>query len=156
MYNLELRPFRSRHSMWNAGGELDKEFEKFFDVFSKTDNFAPVCEILDEEKSFAISLDMPGFGKEDIDIEVKDNHLIVTGERKSASKTEKNNVLRSERRYGKYSRVFSLPQNLKIDAIEARYENGVLDIRVPKEEKSQPKKIQISEWSSKKDEVLPN
>jgi HSP20 family protein len=138
MYNFELKPFKKNH-LWN-NQEVEKEFERFFEVFSKTDNFAPVCEIHDEDKFFTIGLDIPGLKKEDIDIEVKDNHLIISGERK----TEKTGVLRSERRYGKFSRIFSLPQNLDTEAIEASYENGVLEIRLTKEEKSQPRKIQIS------------
>lgn len=140
MYHFELRPNRT-HNQW------EKEFEKLFDVFSKEDLYAPTCEILDEEKSYSISLDIPGATKEDINIEVKDNHLFVSGERKYLGKTEKDYVLRSERRYGKFSRVFSLPKNVNPDAIEARFENGVLDLTLPKEEKSQTRKITISDWA---------
>lgn len=136
MYHYELRP--ARRAQW------DKELERFFDVFSNNEyNFSPSCEILDEEKYYSISLDIPGITKEDLDIEVKDNHLHVSGERKQPEKT---NVLRTEKRYGKFSRMFSLPQNVNTDMIEARFENGVLQITVPKEEKSQSKKIQISDW----------
>lgn len=132
MYQFELRPNRKQH--W------EKEIEKIFDVFSRNEYFAPVCEIVDEEKLYSISLDIPGMREEDLDIEVKDNHLHITGERKF---TDKTTVLRSERRYGKFERVFSLPQNVNPEQIEARFENGVLDISLPKEEKSQTKKITI-------------
>lgn len=140
MYHFELKPTRRAQS-WN------NEMEKFFDVFSKNDYFAPACEILDEEKFFSIGLDIPGLRKEDLDIEVKDNHLHISGERKYEEKTEKNNVLRTERKYGKFSRVFSLPQNVNAEGIEARFEHGVLDIVIPKEQKSQSKKIAITDWS---------
>ncbi|WP_408096105.1 Hsp20/alpha crystallin family protein [Peredibacter sp. HCB2-198] len=140
MYHFELKPNRT-HNQW------EREFEKLFDVFSKEDLYAPACEILDEEKSYSISLDIPGATKEDINIEVKDNHLYISGERKYHGKTDKDYVLRSERRYGKFSRVFSLPKNVNPDAIEARFENGVLDLTLPKEEKSQTRKIAISDWS---------
>lgn len=146
MYQFELKPHSSRpqYSSW------EKELERFFDVFSDNEtHFAPACEIHDEEKMYTISLDIPGLRQEDIEIEVKDNHLHITGERKTEKKTEKNNVLRSERRYGKFSRVFSLPQNVNSDAIEASFENGVLEVALPKEEKSQSKKIQISGWKNK-------
>lgn len=137
MYQFELRPNRT-HNQW------EREFEKLFDVFSKEDLFAPPCEIMDEEKSYSISLDIPGANQEDINIEVKDNHLYVSGERKYLGKAKQDYTLRSERRYGKFSRVFSLPQNVNPDAIEARFENGVLDLTLPKEEKSQTRKISIS------------
>ena len=140
MYHFELKPNRT-HNQW------EKEFERLFDVFSKEDLYAPVCEIQDEEKSYSISLDIPGARKEDINIEVKDNHLHISGERKYTGKTDKDYVLRSERRYGKFSRVFSLPKNVNPDAIEARFENGVLDLTLPKEAKSQTRKIAISDWS---------
>lgn len=137
MYHFELRPDRKPH--W------EKELEKFFDVFSKEDNFAPSCEILDLEKSYQVSLDIPGISRDEIDIEVKDNHLHISGQRKFHGKTDKDYILRSERRYGKFSRVFSLPKNVNPDHIEAHFENGVLDITLPKEEKSQSRKIKISD-----------
>ncbi len=146
MYHFELKPQtrRPQYSSW------EKELERFFDVFSDNEtHFAPACEIHDEEKMYSISLDIPGLRQEDIEIEVKDNHLHITGERKTEKKTDKNNVLRSEKRYGKFSRVFSLPQNVNSDAIEATFENGVLEVALPKEEKSQSKKIQISGWKNK-------
>lgn len=153
MYQFELKPFR--RNSWNSHAEWDKELERFFDVFSKNDTYAPACEILDEEKSYSISLDIPGLRKEDLDIEVKDNHLHISGERK-VEKATKENVLRTERRYGKFARVFSLPKNVNPDAIEAKFENGVLEIVLPKEEKSTSKKIIISDWSAKSDQDLKN
>lgn len=123
MYHFELKPFRSS---WNPAQEEA--------------TFSPAFEIRDEEKSFAISLDIPGLKREDIDIEFKENHLYVTGERK----TDQENVVRSEKRYGKFSKVFTIPQHVNVDAIEAHFENGVLDLILPKEPKSQSKKITIS------------
>lgn len=143
MYQFELKP-HSRRAQWPS---WEKELERFFDVFSDNEtHFAPACEIFDEEKLYSITLDIPGLRQEDIEIEVKDNHLHISGERK---KTEKTNVLRSEKRYGKFSRVFSLPQNVNSDGIEASFQDGVLEVTLPKEEKSQSKKIQISGWKNK-------
>lgn len=147
MYNLELRP--NRKSFWPAHSILERELDKFFDSFSKTENFlTPACEVVDEEKQYWISMDIPGLKKEDISIEVKENALHISGERKFEGKGEKDNVLRSEKQYGKFSRVFTLPQNVNADMIEARFENGVLDIVLPKEEKSQARKITISYWKT--------
>jgi HSP20 family protein len=143
---FDLSPLR-RNSLWNAPAQFEKEFEKMFDVLgSNANSLSPVCEIRDEEKQYALSLDVPGMRKEDIEIEIKDNFLHVSGERTIRSGSEKDKLLRNERRYGKFSRVFSLPQNVNADGIEARFENGVLDIILPKEEKSRAKKISISEW----------
>lgn len=149
MYHFELRP--NRRSASAQPNSWDKEFEKFFDVFSRAEYFAPACEILDEEKSYSISLDIPGLKKEEIDIEVKDNHLHVTGERKAPQGQD--NLLRSERKYGKFSRVFSLPQNVDAESIQAKFENGVLEITLPKEEKSTTRKISISDWNKDSTEL---
>ncbi len=142
MYQFELKPTR-RSQVW------DREIEKIFDVFSHNDqSFAPACEIIDEDKFYAISLDIPGLRIEEIDIEVKDNRLHISGER---AKPAQSNILRAEKKYGKFSRVFSLPTNVNADAIQAKFEAGVLDVMIPKEEKSQSKKIQISGWKTETD-----
>lgn len=142
MYNLELKP--NRRHFWNSHSMLEKELDKFFDTFNKPEEYhAPACEILDQEKQYSLSMDIPGLRQEDISIEVKENQLFVTGERKFEAKAEKENVLKSERRYGKFQRVFTLPQNVNADTIQASFENGVLDIILPKEEKAQARKIAI-------------
>lgn len=139
MYSLALRPNRRTLS-----AVFDRDFDKFFENITQAETqFTPACEVRDIEQYFTISLDIPGIKKEEIDLEVKENELHISGERKFA-KNEKDNVVRSERRYGKFSRVFTLPQNVKADAIEARFEDGVLEIVLPKEEKAQTRKITIS------------
>lgn len=114
MYHFELKPFRTH---WNFAQEEA--------------TFSPTFDITDQENSFTISLDIPGLKREDIEIEFKENHLYVSGERKT-------------KRPGKFSKVFTIPQNVNVDAIEAHFENGVLDLVLPKEAKSQSKKITIS------------
>lgn len=142
MYQFELKPAR-RSQVW------DKEIEKIFDVFSQTEqSFVPACEIIDEEKFYSISLDVPGLRIEDIEIEVRDNRLHISGDRPRPAQTT---TLRAEKKYGKFSRIFSLPTNVSADAIEAKFEAGVLDVLIPKEEKSHSKKIQISGWKKNTD-----
>lgn len=142
MYHFELKPFRN--SQWNQSLEWEKEVEKIFDAFSKNNNWTPATEVIDEEKAFILSMDIPGLRKDELDIEVKENKLFVSGERKQLERDEKSSVMRSEKRYGKFSRAFTLPQNVNTDSIEARFENGVLEIAIPKEEKAQPRKIKLS------------
>ena len=127
MYNLELRPTR-RHL-------LGQEFDKFFDSLNAKAQeamYSPTCEILDEEKRYSVSLDIPGIKKEDINLEVNENQLFVTGERKRGEQQ----VVRSEKVYGKFARVFTLPKDVNPDAIVASFENGMLDISLPKRRKS--------------------
>ncbi len=131
--NLQLRTLK--HPNW------EREFEHLFN-FSREDQWSPAVEIAEEDKFFSVYLDVPGLKKEEIEIEIKDNRLVVSGERKTILNPDK--VLRSERRYGKFSRIFTLPQDVNTDAIEARFEEGVLSVILPKVEKVQPKKITIT------------
>lgn len=146
MFNLDNKLRRS--PVWS--GHFDRDLERFFDSLSseKADFFAPNCEVLENEKEYRVSLDIPGLKQEEIEVEVKENALYISGERKVETKSEKDNVLKTERRYGKFSRVFTLPANVSADGIEAKFEHGVLDIHIPKEVKAQTKKIIIGSASA--------
>lgn len=133
MMNLQLRTLKNPN--W------EREFEHLFN-FAREDQWSPAVEIVEEDKFFAVYLDVPGLKKEEIDIEIKDNRLFVVGERKLAVAQDK--IRRSERRYGKFSRTFTLPQDVNTDSIEARFEEGVLSVILPKLEQVLPKKITIS------------
>jgi HSP20 family protein len=140
MYHLEFRPMRRAASLFN-----DREFDRFFQA--KEETFMPPTEILSTEKSYLIRLDIPGVDQSDLEIEVKEDQLIVSGERKVKKVSETEEYFRSERKYGKFSRAFSLPKNLKTEFIEAHFENGVLEIVLPKVEKTEVTKIKISSRS---------
>jgi HSP20 family protein len=152
MYNFELRNFRQ--PLWGNSAISEKEMERLFNTFIQTEtSFNPLCEVKDLEKFFMISVDIPGVCKEDVNLEVKGDQLYLTGERKSPVQSKDDSYFKTEKSYGKFSRNFILPQNIKTDAIEAKFNNGVLEITLPKEEKSQTRKIVISEW---KDSSLKN
>ena len=81
--------------------------------------------------------------KDDISIEVKDNVLTLTGERKHEKETKKENYHRIERSYGKFSRSFTLPDSIKVDKVKANYKDGILEITLPKAEEAKTKTITI-------------
>lgn len=105
----------------------------------------PACDVEESPSHFLISLDMPGISKENIQIEVKDDQLVVTAER-SREKTE-NGAGRhwSERSYGKFHRTFTLGEKVKQDGIEAVYRDGVLRIALAKADEVKPQKISVSD-----------
>lgn len=140
MYHFDLTPaFLSPLNQW------EKDMERAFrSPATKEVLYNPACEIREEEKQFTISLDVPGLKQEELDIEVKENRLHITGERKTELSSEHGQVVKTEKRYGKFTRVFSLPQHVNADGIEASYENGVVMIMIPKEGKTNSKKISIS------------
>jgi HSP20 family protein len=97
--------------------------------------FTPRVDILENEKNFEILVAVPGMNKEDFSIEINDNYLTISGERKF-TKEKKENAYRSiETQYGSFSRSFSLPENIDVSKIEAEYKNGILEIALPKDEK---------------------
>lgn len=97
--------------------------------------FVPRVDVIEEDKSFDIHLAVPGMNKEDFKIDLNDNYLTISGERKF-SKEKKENLYRSfETQYGSFSRSFSLPENVDGSKITAAYNNGILTVSVPKDEK---------------------
>jgi len=98
-------------------------------------SFVPKVDIVEGDKAFEIQVVVPGMKKEDFKIDLNDNFLTISGERKFTKEKKENNFHRIESAYGTFSRSFSLPENVDASAISASYENGVLEITVPKDEK---------------------
>ena len=108
----------------------------------------PPVDITESEDALLLSFDLPGMQEEEIQVELDDNVLTVSGERRRKSDVRQDDYSRFERRVGAFSRSVSLPAGVKDEQIEASYENGVLEIRVPKPEQYKPKRIQIGGGSS--------
>ncbi|THU94050.1 small heat shock protein [Dendrothele bispora CBS 962.96] len=98
-----------------------------------------------EQNIVTVSFELPGLKKEDVDIDVQDGRLTVSGETKSSEEHEKDGYAIRERRFGKFSRTLTLPKGVKDDTIKASMENGVLTVTFPKNTpEAAPKKITIS------------
>ena len=134
--------------------ELRRGFEYLNTVMNSLDEqsvesgisaFTPTVNSRETSDAYYIEIDLPGVKKEDIEIDVKDNVLTVSGERKVKDEMKEENYYKIESRYGKFVRSFTLPKNANIDKISANSENGVLEIKIPKLEavKKEPKKIEI-------------
>jgi len=97
-------------------------------------SFVPRVDIVEGEKAFEIHVAVPGVNKEDFKLDVNDNLLTISGERKFTKEKKDNNFHSIETQYGTFSRSFSLPENVDVNAISAKYVNGILEITVPKDE----------------------
>ena len=104
----------------------------------------PAVDVLESKESYLIRAELPGMKREDINVEVKDGTLLLSGERKSEKPAEGVEYRHAERVAAKFWRSFSLPETVKQDAIEATYKDGILEIRVPKAEEAKPRQIEIS------------
>lgn len=108
-------------------------------------SWSPTCDVDETESHYLMTFDLPGVNKNDVKIELRDNQLIVSGERKQERKEGKRV---QERFYGSFQRVFTLPSHVDPEKIEASYEDGVLYLAVPKAESVKPKQVQIGEKKS--------
>ena len=104
--------------------------------------FSPAYEVNDRGEHYMLSFDLPGLSKDDVSLEIKKDKLHVSGERKSEFKEGDY----SEKRYGRFERIIALPEGVSDKDLEARFENGVLFIAIPKiGEKEVTQKIEIKE-----------
>jgi HSP20 family protein len=98
-------------------------------------SFVPKVDVVENEKAFEIHVAVPGMNKEEFKIDLNDNFLTISGERKFTREKNENNYRAIETQYGTFSRSFSLPDNVDASAISAKYNNGILEVLVPKDEK---------------------
>ena len=102
------------------------------------------ANVVELEDGYEITLDMPGLGSDDFSIEYEDGNLRISGERKFEHEEGDGRTFhRVERRYGKFSRAFTLPRDVDAEKIEANYDRGVLKVLVPKSELTKVRKIQV-------------
>ncbi|MEC8140983.1 MAG: Hsp20/alpha crystallin family protein [Bacteroidota bacterium] len=126
---------------------LSKSFNELMDEFlepinARTTNIlTPKVDIHENEQEFEFLLELPGVRKEDLQIELEQDVLYVSGERKVAEETKETNVHRMEQFYGSFHRSFHLPQGLDKENITAQYQNGILRLTIKKDEKAVKKQI---------------
>ncbi len=134
--------------------ELQETFERMNRVFNAMQNvqtaeanvdFVPAVNTREADDAYYLEVDLPGVKKENISIDVEDNALRISGERKLQEERKDEDFYRVESVYGKFERVFSLPEDVDADKIEAEMEDGVLQIKIPKKQtiENAPKKIEI-------------
>ena len=101
----------------------------------------PAADIIETRDALVFKTELPGFDEKDINVEVENNILKISGERKLEETTKEKTYQRVERTYGKFLRTFTLPINVNVDKIVATFNNGLLELTVPKREEAKPKKI---------------
>ena len=97
--------------------------------------FVPKVDIIENEKAYELHVAAPGLSKEDFNIELNDNLLTVSGERKFSNEKKDKNYHSIETQYGEFSRSFTLPENVDTEKINAKYNSGILELTIPKDEK---------------------
>jgi len=128
---------------------LRDEMNRLFDFsFPSRDSglfsgWSPALDVYDEKDSLLVKVELPGMKKEDIQINLQNGVLTVSGERKHEFEKKEGETFRSERYFGKFQRSVTLPTQVASDGIKASYKDGVLAIRLPKAEEAKPRQIDV-------------
>jgi HSP20 family protein len=142
---INLKP-KTKNSMsiirYNANDFAPISFSNLVDKFFNESvartggsQFVPKVDVIENDQSFEIHFAVPGLNKEDFKIELKDNYLTVSGERKFTSEAKDKKFRTVETNFGSFSRSFSLPENIDATKINAKYDKGILELHIPKDEK---------------------
>jgi HSP20 family protein len=105
--------------------------------------WAPALDISERKDAYLVTVELPGIKPEDLDITMEDGLLTIQGERQFTQESSEQQFHRVERRYGAFRRSITLPAHVMAEGIEASFEDGVLQILVPKMEEAKPKRIQV-------------
>lgn len=131
-------PFEELRKMQERMARLLEEFDRL----TITEITVPI-DIIDEDDKIRVVADLPGFNKEDIEIFIEDGDLVIRAQRKEEVEEKGRNYIRQERRFGEVYRRVTLPVEVDIEKIKARYNNGVLEIELPKTAAKERKVIKI-------------
>ncbi len=135
--NLKIKEVRRGFDLLNS--MLDEFNVEKTDGFKS--NFSPTINTREGEYAYHIEVDLPGVKKEDINIQVEDNTLVISGERKIKEEMKEENYYKIESNFGSFSRSFSLPEEADIENIHAESTDGVLEVVVPKLESAKVEKV---------------
>ena len=110
---------------------------------ARTTAWAPALDISERKDAYLVTVELPGLKSEDLDITMEDGLLTIQGEREFAQESSEQQFHRVERRYGAFRRSITLPAHVMAEGIQASFEDGLLQILVPKAEEATPKRIQV-------------
>jgi HSP20 family protein len=143
---------------WEPVGELNtiqNEMNRLFNTFLDQPNqtgrgtgtmrrWLPAMDLVETAEHYVLRADLPGLSDGEVNVQLEDNVLTVSGERKAEHDDQQEGYYRLERAFGAFSRSLTLPDGVDPNAIEAHFDCGVLEIRIPKPEQKKPKTVQIT------------
>ena len=133
--------------------EMNRLFNTFFDAPAPGDGgggaaqlrrWLPPMDLVETDDDFVLRVDLPGLSEEEVKIELEDNVLTISGERKAEHEQRKEGYYRVERASGIFARSLTLPEGVEPSGVTAKFDRGVLEVRIPKPEERKPRKVAIS------------
>ena len=145
---VRWEPLREMATLQN---EMNRLFGTFFDTPTTAMNgntthvrrWIPAMDLVETDEHFVLRADLPGLTEQDVNIELEDRVLTVSGERKAEHEEKQEGFYRVERATGSFSRSLTLPEGVEADAISATFDKGVLEVRIPKPEQRKPRRVAI-------------
>lgn len=128
---------------WDPFDEMERLTSRFFGMPERPKMFAPVVDVFEKDDAIELRAELPGVKPEQIELDVTDNVLTLSGERKLEHEDEREGYRRIERSYGQFSRSFTLPPNIDKDNIKAEMNDGVLRLTLPKRETHRGRRIEV-------------
>jgi HSP20 family protein len=144
---IRWEPVRELNTIQN---EMNRLFNTFFEAPTQGNGpstarrWLPAMDLVESGDEFVLRADLPGLGEDDVNIELEDNVLTISGERKSEHEEREEGYYRVERASGSFSRSLTLPEGVNSEKVRASFDRGVLEVRIPKPEQRKPRKVQIS------------
>jgi HSP20 family protein len=129
--------------------EMNRLFSSFFDTpapgggAGALRRWVPAMDLVETDDSFVLKADLPGLDEKDINLEVEDNVLTISGDRKAEHEEKREGYYRVERSFGSFRRSLTLPDGVDAEAVKARFDKGVLEVRIPKPEDRKPRRVSI-------------
>ncbi|HEY1360498.1 MAG TPA: Hsp20/alpha crystallin family protein [Thermoleophilaceae bacterium] len=124
--------------------EVNQLFSTLFDSHETgAQRWVPAMDLTEAEDHFVLRADLPGLAEDDVSIEIQDETLTVSGERKSEHEERQRGWYRVERSFGRFSRSLTLPAGVDADAVSAHFDKGVLEVRIPKPAERKPRRVAI-------------
>jgi HSP20 family protein len=132
--------------------EMNRLFTTFFDAPATAGGagnggalrrWVPAMDLVETDDHFVLKADLPGLTEDDVHIDVEDDVLTVSGERKAEHEDKREGYVRVERSYGAFRRSLTLPEGVEPEAVSASFERGVLEVRIPKPEERKPRRVAI-------------
>ena len=124
--------------------EIDRVFDAFFGQTDRGRRWMPPIDLVEAEDHFVLKADLPGLAEGDVNIEVQDGTLTISGEREAEHEQREKGWYRIERSFGSFNRSLTLPDGVDPERIDASFSDGVLEVRIPKPEERKPRRISIS------------
>lgn len=139
--------------LYPVQSEINRLFNTFFDTATPVSGrvsrrWTPALDIVENDGDYVVRADLPGLGDDDVNVEVKDGVLRITGERKSEHEERKDSYTRIERSYGTFARSLTLPEGVDPESVKASFDKGVLEIHVPKPEAPKAHTVEITDGAA--------